>query len=169
MEPKIILLTGLSGSGKSTLSKALKKYFDKNDILNCILDGDILRLGLNSDLGLSPKDRDENIRRTFEVANILANVGCVVVCAVISPYENMRVKARKASPAPFYEIYIKCHIDECRKRDPKGLYAKHDSGLIQGMTGLDAPYEIPSNPDLVIETDIHSIEDCLQEIVGLIS
>lgn len=167
-EAKIIWLTGLSGSGKSTLARALEKYLFDNHRLCYVLDGDILRKGLNSDLGLSPKDRDENIRRTFETANILADAGLIVICAVISPYAEMRHRAKDSSEVRFFEIYVKCSVEECSRRDTKGLYAKQKAGIIKGLTGVDAPYEQPSHPDLVVETDKYSIKECIEKIVNLI-
>jgi len=164
---KIVWLTGLSGSGKSTLARALEKHLFDNHRLCYVLDGDIIRKGLNSDLGLSPEDRDENIRRTFEVANILADAGLIVICAMISPYNAMRQRARDSAQVPFIEVYVKCPIDECAKRDPKGLYAKQKAGTIKGLTGIDAPYEEPTNPDVIVETDEYSIDECVNKIVKI--
>lgn len=164
-EAKIIWLTGLSGSGKSTLARALEEYFFNNHRLCYILDGDILRKGLNADLGLSQEDRDENIRRISEVANILADAGLIVICAVISPYSLTRQKARESAKVRFFEVYVKCSVEECSKRDTKGLYAKQRKGIIKGLTGVDAPYEEPTNAEIVIETDKYSVDKCVKDII----
>ena len=167
-EAKIIWLTGISATGKSTIAKALKMELSKNCIYSYVLDGDVLRDGLNSDLGLSEKDRNENIRRAYEVANILADLGAVVICAFISPYEEMRERAKKSAKVPFFEVYLDCPVEECAKRDQKGLYAKHKAGVIKGLTGVDAPYEIPQNPNLVLRTMENSVEECVKSIIKLI-
>lgn len=165
---KVIWLTGLSGSGKTTLANELSKKFFNCGINNYILDGDVLRKGLCSDLGLSSEDRNENIRRVSEVALLLADAGVVSICAFISPYEKARKDARKRAEEKgldFFEIYIKCDINICKKRDPKGLYAKFNDGKISGMTGIDAPYEVPKDPDIVICTENYSIEICAEDII----
>jgi len=165
----VLWLTGLSGSGKTTIAQALEQRLCSNlGFLVCILDGDKLRQGLNSDLSLSEKDRKENIRRTAHVAKLFSETGIVVICSLISPYIKARELARSIIGAEFKEIYIKCPIEECKKRDPKGLYAKHDRGEIKGLTGIDAPYEEPLSPDLVIETDKKDIKECVNLIVRLL-
>lgn len=167
--PKIIWLTGCSGSGKTTIARAFKKELDWFGVLSYVLDGDVLRNGLNSDLGLSEKDRNENIRRAYEVANILADLGAVVICAFISPYEKMRKEARESAKVPFFEVYLECPIEECAKRDPKGLYAKQKAGVIKGLTGVDAPYESPKHPNLVLKTKEQGVEKCVRNVMNLVS
>lgn len=165
MSGKIIWLTGTSGSGKTTIAETLNK---KLGVLSCVLDGDVLRSGLNSDLGLSEKDRNENIRRAYEVANILADLGVVVICAFISPYEKMRKEAKQSAKVQFIEVYLNCSIKECARRDPKGLYAKQKAGVIKGLTGVDAPYEKPKTPDLVLDTERQNIDECVKNIMKLL-
>lgn len=167
--PKIIWLTGCSGSGKTTIARALKEELDYFGILSYVLDGDVLRNGLNSDLGLSEEDRNENIRRAYEVANILADSGAVAICAFISPYEEMREEAKRSAKVPFFEVYLECPIEECARRDPKGLYAKQKAGLIKGLTGVDAPYNVPKSPDLILKTKEQGVEKCVEVITNLIS
>jgi adenylyl-sulfate kinase len=167
--PRIIWLTGCSGSGKTTIAGALKKELDYFGILSYVLDGDVLRNGLNSDLGLSEKDRNENIRRAYEVANILADLGAIVICAFISPYEEMRKRAKNSAKVPFIEVYLDCPIEECARRDPKGLYAKQKAGLIKGLTGVDAPYEKPKTPDLILKTKEQGVKKCVEEVVSFLS
>jgi adenylylsulfate kinase len=164
-EAKIIWFTGLSGSGKSTLARNLEKRLFDNHRLCYVLDGDSVRKGLNSDLGLSPEDRNENIRRISEVANLLADAGIIVICATISPYAEMRQRAKDSAEVCFLEIYVKCPVEECIERDPKGLYAKQQAGIIKGLTGIDAPYEEPTAPDLILETHNYSIEECVDKIL----
>ena len=145
----VVWLTGLSGSGKSTIANALEtKLFD----LGCrthLLDGDNVRHGLNKDLGFSPEDRSENIRRVGEVANLFAESGSIVITAFISPYSSDRAAARQASSQNFLEVYVGADLETCEKRDPKGLYEKARAGIIKEFTGIDAPYETPDNPNVV--------------------
>ena len=152
-KPAVIWLTGLSGSGKSTVASLVEsKLFD----LGCktyILDGDNVRLGLNNDLGFSPEDRKENIRRIGEVAGLFADSGSIVLAAFISPYKDDRNQAKKSCNYDFIEVYVNCDIEECERRDPKGLYKKARSGEIKGFTGVDAPYEEPEGPDVIINTN----------------
>lgn len=148
-ESKTIWLTGLSGSGKTTIGIIIAKELSRPTY---ILDGDILRTGLNNNLGFSPDDRKENIRRAAEVCKILNNIGITVIACFISPYKEDRQMAKKIIGDNFLEVYISTPLEECEKRDVKGLYAKARSGVIKGFTGIDAPYEIPSNPDYEIDT-----------------
>ena len=166
MPGSVVWLTGLSGSGKTTLAQGLKERLDEMDIQCYVLDGDVLRRGLCSDLGLSPEDRNENIRRTSEVAALLADAGLVAICAFISPYTKGRAEARSRTDRPFLEVHVKCSIEECKRRDPKGLYARFDAGEFTGMTGIDAPYEEPSNPELVVDTGSCDVESCLDALVA---
>ena len=164
-QPCVIWLTGLSGSGKSTLANALEhRLFD----LGCrthILDGDNVRLGLNSDLGFSPEDRQENIRRIGEVANLFTESGAIVITAFISPYQADRQLAREANKQTFFEVHVSAHLATCEERDPKGLYRKARAGIIKDFTGIDAPYEIPYNADVTVHTDETSVEQCVDHLV----
>ncbi|EPM65027.1 putative ATP-sulfurylase large subunit/adenylylsulfate kinase [Pseudomonas syringae pv. theae ICMP 3923] len=149
----IIWLTGLSGSGKSTISKHLEILYRANGLPIYTLDGDNLRLGLNSDLGFSYQDRAENVRRTAEVAKLMMDAGLVVIVTLISPYANMRERARGLiGHDNFFEIYIDTPLSECIRRDPKGLYKKAMEGELSNFTGISSPYEIPPNPSLIVST-----------------
>jgi bifunctional enzyme CysN/CysC len=151
----VVWFTGLSGSGKSTLSTALESELFNAGVQTYILDGDNIRHGLNSNLGFSPEDREENIRRVAEVARLLADSGMVVITAFISPYQSDRRRAREIAlegGLEFYEIHVSADLATCEGRDPKGLYAKARSGEIKEFTGISAPYEAPENPEVVVDT-----------------
>jgi adenylylsulfate kinase len=161
----IIWFTGLSGSGKSTVAVALEKRLHDSKHLSYRLDGDNIRHGLNKDLGFSPEDRVENIRRIGEVAKLFADAGLIVTTSFISPYKNDRNLVRALVPAgEFIEIYIKCGLETCEKRDPKGLYVKARSGKIPEFTGISAPYEEPDKPEMVLETDKKTVDESVQAI-----
>ena len=160
----VLWFTGLSGSGKSTLAMALEYELFQRGWQSYVLDGDNVRDRLNSDLGFSPEDRSENIRRVAEVARLVADSGNIVISAFISPYRADRERARQIAEGGFHEIYIKANIETCEERDPKGLYAKARRGEIREFTGIDAPYEAPDNPDLIIDTGVLSIEECIQAL-----
>tara|TARA_B100000579_G_C22020133_1_gene483419 strand:- start:52 stop:507 length:456 start_codon:yes stop_codon:yes gene_type:complete len=131
-----------------------------------VLDGDNVRLGLNKDLGFSPEDRTENIRRITEVAKLFADSGSIILTAFISPYREDRNKAREIiSDEDFIEVFLNADLSICEKRDPKGLYKKARAGKIKGFTGIDAPYEVPLYPELILETDKKGVETCAQIIV----
>ena len=164
----VFWLTGLSGSGKSTLAVAVEKEIFARGKNIYVLDGDNVRHGLNADLGFSPEDRTENIRRIGEVAALQANAGIIVLSAFISPYQQDRDRARTAAPHHFHEIYVKADLATCEGRDPKGLYKKARSGEIKEFTGIDSPYEPPVNPDLVVDTEGNDIETCVKQIVDYI-
>tara|TARA_B100000945_G_scaffold319446_1_gene326663 strand:- start:1700 stop:2632 length:933 start_codon:yes stop_codon:yes gene_type:complete len=154
----VIWLTGLSGSGKTTLAQKIeRRLFDKGCNVY-MLDGDNIRDGLNSNLGFSDADREENIRRIGEVAALFARAGFIVITAFISPFMNDRKKALKAFKDNSYEIYLSCDLETCEKRDPKGLYKKARIGEIKDFTGIDSPYEVPKSPNLEIDTQSSSIE-----------
>lgn len=155
----VVWLTGLSGAGKSTLALALeRRLFDRGWNVYT-LDGDNVRTGLSADLGFSPADRQENLRRIGEVAALFADAGMVCVTAFISPYRDERLRAREAAgDRPFIEVWVRSPLEACERRDPKGLYAKARAGAIKGFTGIDSPYEPPDSADLVIDTEHLDIE-----------
>ena len=155
----ILWLTGLSGAGKSTISMELERRLFQKGYQVYTLDGDNLRRGLCSDLGFSPEDRAENIRRAGEVANLFAQAGMLVIAAFISPYRADRDRVRAIAGGLFHEVHVKASVEECARRDPKGLYAKAGQGGIGQFTGVSAPYEPPLSADLVIDTDALSIDE----------
>lgn len=162
----VLWFTGLSGSGKSTLSVEVEKALYELNIHSYRLDGDNVRHGLNKNLGFSPEDRTENIRRIGEVAKLMNDAGILTLSAFISPYREDRHSARELLPeGEFIEVYTKCSLDEAEKRDPKGLYKKARSGEIKGFTGIDAPYEEPETPELTIETDKLSLEESVKHVI----
>jgi len=162
-----VWLTGLSGSGKSTIANLLEKALWERGVRSYVLDGDNIRHGLNRDLGFSPEDRTENIRRIGEVAALFTDAGIINVTAFISPYRADRDRVRAAmEPGDFIEVFIDCDLDECEKRDPKGLYQKARAGQIPEFTGISAPYEAPEKPELVVRNTRQTAEESLQEIVG---
>ncbi|PKI04855.1 adenylyl-sulfate kinase [Staphylococcus xylosus] len=162
----VIWFTGLSGSGKSTISVALEKALYDQQVHTYRLDGDNVRHGLNKNLGFSPEDRTENIRRIGEVSKLMVDAGLVTVTAFISPYQADREVVRELlAEDEFIEVYASCSLDECEARDPKGLYQKARSGEIQGFTGINAPYEEPQNPEIVIDTEQYSVEDAVTQII----
>jgi adenylylsulfate kinase len=172
----LIWFTGLSGSGKSTLAHAVEEKLHSLCVRSYVLDGDNIRTGLNKNLGLSPEDRKENVRRIAEVAKLMVDAGLLVFAAFIAPYKQSREYVRKlVTNWPYYEVYVKCSIEECTKRDPKGLYKKARQGEITNMTGISAPYEEPEHPSLIIETDKLGLQQCVGEVIefllkqGLIS
>jgi len=163
--------TGLSGAGKSTLSCALKAKMDQllgDDRKVFILDGDVIRTGLNKDLGFSAEDRAENIRRISEVSKLFAMSGQIVFVAFISPYSKDRDFAKtihKEKNIPFYECHISASLEVCEKRDVKGLYAKARAGVIKNFTGVSDPYEAPEHPDLDIKTGDQTLDQCVQQVL----
>jgi adenylylsulfate kinase len=149
----VLWFTGLSGSGKSTLATTVERELFDRGIHTWVLDGDNVRHGLNSDLGFSPEDRHQNIRRVGEVAKLFADAGLVTMTAFISPYEADRALVREMNPpGRFVEIYCKCGLDICEQRDAKGLYRKAREGAIGDFTGISAPYEVPRNPEVAVDT-----------------
>lgn len=160
-----IWLTGLSGSGKSTLASALVAAPEFASHPVAVLDGDVLRTGLCKDLGFTPADRSENIRRVAEVARLMNKAGVTVVCALISPLRADRAMAREIVGERFFvEVYVAAPLAACESRDPKGLYKKARAGQIPMFTGIDSAYEAPEAPDLVLPTDIQSIELSLAQL-----
>lgn len=162
----ILWFTGLSGSGKSTISVALESVLHEKGIHTYRLDGDNIRHGLNRNLGFSPEDRRENIRRIGEVSKLMVDAGLFTLTAFISPYLDDRQLVRDlVEEDEFIEIFVKASIETCEKRDPKGLYKKARLGEIKGFTGIDAPYEEPVNPEIVIDTNELSVEESVTKIV----
>jgi len=162
----VLWFTGLSGSGKSTLAMSVEKELFVRRCRTYILDGDNIRFGLNRDLGFSPEDRTENIRRIGEVANLMMDSGTICLTAFISPYRADRQGSREMAPeGAFIEIYAKCSLAECERRDPKGLYKKARAGEIPEFTGISAPYEEPENAEIVLETDKFTVEECVRQVI----
>ncbi|MBA1288768.1 adenylyl-sulfate kinase [Pseudomonas japonica] len=164
--PCVIWLTGLSGSGKSTLADALEKKLIEHGKHTYLLDGDNVRLGLCKDLGFSDKDREENIRRVSEVAKLFVDAGLIVITSFISPFQRDRELAKSViGEESFVEVYLSTPIEECERRDPKGLYKKARSGLIKHFTGIDSPYEAPLAADQVIDTIQDSLETAVDQVI----
>lgn len=165
----IIWFTGISGSGKSTLAHRLEEELYKLGLRTYVLDGDNIRTGLNRDLGFSPEDREENIRRIGEVAKLFVDAGVVVLTAFISPYRKDRDTIRSlVKPGEFIEVYVKCSLETCEKRDVKGLYKKARMGEIKQFTAIEHPYEEPENPELVIDTDRETVEQSINRILSYV-
>jgi adenylylsulfate kinase len=163
----LIWFTGLSASGKSSIAHVLDKRLHRSGIHSYVLDGDNVRHGLNKDLGLSPKDRKENIRRIGEVSRLFVDAGLIVLAAFIAPYREDRRQVRDLlSGNKFVEIYVKCPLHVCEERDPKGFYHKARTGEIDQFTGISAPYEEPQKADIVIESDKLDIEACVKHILN---
>ncbi len=159
----VLWLTGLSGSGKSTVAKRLEKELFESGAHTMLLDGDLLRHGLNGDLGFSVEDGSENIRRVGETAKLFFEAGHLVVCTFISPFANDRDFVRSLLPdGHFVEVFVKCDIEVCKRRDPNSLYEKALSGEIKEFTGISSPYEAPDNPELVVETDLQSVDEIIE-------
>ena len=162
-----IWFTGLSGSGKSTLAVASEEALYERGFHTYILDGDNVRHGLNKDLGFSPADREENIRRLGEVAKILRDCAIVNLVAFISPYRKDRRMARSLSEdGSFVEVFVDCPVEVCEERDPKGAYQKARQGIIKSFTGISAPYEPPEKPEIHLRTDQLSVGGCVHQIMS---
>jgi bifunctional enzyme CysN/CysC len=165
---KVIWLTGLSGSGKSTIANALEKTLFANGAHSYVLDGDNLRLGLNMDLGFTPEDRAENVRRVSEVAKILVDAGLIVITALVSPFQAERNRAKSLfDKGEFVEIFVNTPVEICQSRDPKGLYKKSAAGQIPNFTGVGQDYETPTEPDLILDGTA-SVEENVAKLVKLI-
>ncbi|GBE03754.1 putative adenylyl-sulfate kinase [bacterium BMS3Abin09] len=163
----VLWFTGLSASGKSTIAHALDKYLHEQGMHSYVLDGDNVRHGLNKDLDLSPASRKENIRRIGEVSKLFVDAGLLVITAFIAPYREDRRQIRDLlGKEQFIEVFIKCSINECERRDPKGLYKKAKKGEIKEFTGVSAPYEEPENPEIILETDKFSKDECVKQILN---
>jgi len=165
----LLWFTGLSGSGKSTLANLVEVELSKLGISTYVLDGDNIRNGINKDLSFAPEDRTENIRRIAEVGNLFVDAGLLTIAAFVSPYREDRENIKAIVGAEnFIEIYVNTSLEECERRDVKGLYKKARAGEIKNMTGISAPYEAPINPDIEIITDHQPIEDSVKSILDVI-
>ena len=162
----VLWFTGLSGSGKSTVASEVAYKLQSMGRLTYILDGDNIRHGLNKDLGFSPEDRNENIRRISEVASLFADAGVITITAFISPYRKYRNFCRElVGNDRFIEIYAKASLETCEKRDPKGMYKKARAGIIKDFTGIDAPYEEPETPEIIIDTDKETVDESAEKVL----
>ena len=162
----LIWFTGLSGSGKSTIANVVEQILHKKNIKTYTLDGDNIRKGINKDLTFSPQDRTENIRRIAEIANLMVDAGNVVLAAFVSPYKKDREDIKNiVKDVNFVEIFINTSVEECERRDVKGLYKKARAGEIKNMTGISAPYEAPEHPDIEIKTENQTVEEAAAKIV----
>lgn len=165
----MVWFTGLSGSGKSTIAMAVERELHARHILCRILDGDNIRTGINNNLGFSEADRTENIRRIAEVGKLFVDTGVVVLACFVSPTEAIRQKACNIiGKKDFVEVYVSTPIEECERRDVKGLYARARRGEVKNFTGISAPFEAPENPALALDTSILSLRECVEAVVNLI-
>lgn len=165
----MIWFTGLSGSGKSTIAIALERELHRRGLLCRILDGDNIRSGINSNLGFSPEDRIENIRRIAEVGRLFVDTGIITLAAFISPTNELRrMAARIIGEDDFFEVYVSTPLEECERRDVKGLYAKARRGEIKEFTGISAPFEKPEHPALTLDTSRLSLEESVKQLLDLI-
>jgi adenylylsulfate kinase len=157
---RTIWFTGLSGSGKSTIASNIELTLNESGYATYILDGDNVRMGLCSGLGFSPEGRKENLRRIAETCKLFNDAGIIVFACFISPYETDRQMVRSIIGKDYFEVFVSTSLDVCEDRDPKGLYKKARAGEIKGFTGIDSPYEVPKDPDMVIETAGLSARQC---------
>jgi len=165
----MIWFTGLSGSGKSTIALGVERELHQRGILCRILDGDNIRAGINNNLGFSPEDRQENIRRIAEIGKLFVQTGVVTLACFVSPTNSIRQMAAEIIGADdFREIYVSTPLEECERRDVKGLYARARRGEVKDFTGISAPFEAPQHPTLCLDTSILSLEDCVKKVVELI-
>lgn len=166
----LIWFTGLSGSGKSTLANLVEVALYEKNLATYVLDGDNIRQGINKDLAFAPEDRAENIRRIAEISSLMVDAGVITLAAFVSPYIKDREEVKQIVGADnFIEIYVNTSLEECERRDVKGLYKKARAGEIKNMTGISAPYEAPTNPDFEIITDGQSIEDSVKEVLTFLN
>jgi len=164
-----VWFTGLSGSGKSTIAIAVERKLVERKVNAYVLDGDNIRQGLNSNVGFSPEDRTENIRRIGEVSKLFNDAGVIVLTAFISPYRSDRDRVREILPeGEFVEVLVDCPLEECEKRDVKGLYKKARAGEIPEFTGISAPYEAPEKPELVLKTAEFSVDESVEQVLALL-
>lgn len=167
--PLLLWFTGLSGSGKSTIANKVEEILHTKGVHTFALDGDNIRKGINRDLSFSPADRSENIRRIAEISKLFLDAGLVVLAAFVSPYKKDRDRVRSiVKDVNFVEIYVNTSLEECEKRDVKGLYKKARAGEIENMTGISSPYEIPDNPEIEIKTKDKSIEESAQSVLSYV-
>jgi len=165
----LIWFTGLSGSGKSTIANLVEQELYKKGIKTYTLDGDNIRKGINNDLTFAPEDRTENIRRIAEIASLMVDAGTVVLAAFVSPYKKDRINIKNVvKDVNFVEIFINTSVEECERRDVKGLYKKARAGEIKNMTGISSPYEAPENPDIEIKTEEVTVEEAVLKIMNYI-
>ncbi len=165
--PCILWFTGLSGSGKSTIASAVEQKLFESGLHTYLLDGDNVRHGLNVDLGFSDKDRIENIRRIGEISKLMIDAGLIVITAFISPFKEDRALGRSiVQDHEFREVYMNTPIEECERRDPKGLYKKARKGELKNFTGIDSEYEIPESPEIIIDTVSLNIEECADHVIS---
>jgi len=162
---KLLWFTGLSGSGKSTIANALDIRLNQDGLATYLLDGDNIRLGINSDLGFSLEDRNENIRRISEIGKLFVDAGLITIACFISPLKVNREMVRSTLGADFIEVFVDCPLEECEKRDPKNLYKKARQGDIKEFTGITSPYEKPENPEIIINTKDQTIDQCVDKIL----
>lgn len=166
---KMVWFTGLSGSGKSTLAIALERELHRRGLLCRILDGDNIRSGINNNLGFTPEDRRENIRRIAEVSKLFVDTGIITLAAFISPNNELRQMAADIiGSGDFIEVYVSTPIEECERRDVKGLYAKARRGEIKDFTGISAPFEVPEHPAVSLDTSALSLEECVKRLLELL-
>lgn len=165
----LIWFTGLSGSGKSTIASELEMRLYNMGRLTYLLDGDNVRHGLNSNLGFTKEDRIENIRRTAEVCKLFVDSGIITISTFISPFKDDRDKVRKLLGKDFVEVYVDCPLEVCESRDPKGIYKKARNGEIKDFTGVDSPYEVPDNPEIVVSTNLDTVQQCVNKILDFLS
>jgi adenylylsulfate kinase len=166
---KVLWFTGLSGSGKSTIAKGLEAALHTKGLFSVVLDGDNVRTGINNNLGFSEEERKENIRRIAEVAKLFVSNGAITICSFVSPTEEIRTLAKAIiGKDDFIEIFVNTPIEVCEQRDIKGLYAKARKGEIKDFTGINAPFEIPSNPDLEIQTENNSVEESVNQVAAFV-
>ena len=166
---QVIWFTGLSASGKSTIAVEVEKALVERGKAVYRLDGDNVRHGLNSDLGFSPEDRNENIRRIAEVAALFKDAGVITLASFISPYQEVRDFARERAGTDYFkEVYVKADVETCSRRDPKGLYEKAKNGEIENFTGISAPYEEPQDPELVVDTRKLTVEESVEKVLSII-
>lgn len=162
----VVWLTGLSGAGKSSIAHRVERRLVERGVFACVLDGDNVRYGLCADLGFSPADRAENIRRVGQVSRLLDAAGAVVLAAFVSPYRADRDRVRALLPAGhFVETHVATALAVCERRDPKGLYARARRGELKGLTGIDAPYEAPEAPELLLDADALDLDACVERVL----